>query len=190
MSGEVAKRDLEQRLTDRIMETLREPGPGFSFVGRQVHLEVGGDDFYIDLLFFHVEQLRYYVFDGTGPGRHGIRWKGGGGTAPRLGNCGAVPLAGCLQRRTGNRGNAGALLGAGTETSLSEGRQLNESCLGVVANSFPDSDRAPSAGSFALAAGSAPPRLKVSCCSNAEIRSLGGATGHRSGHLSVRPATR
>jgi predicted nuclease of restriction endonuclease-like (RecB) superfamily len=63
LSGEVAERDLEQRLTDQIVETLRELGPGFAFVGRQVHLEVNGDDFYVDLLFFHVEQLRYYVIE-------------------------------------------------------------------------------------------------------------------------------
>jgi hypothetical protein len=48
---------------DRIVDTLRELGPGFAFVGRQVHLEVEGDDFYIDLLFFHVEQLRYFVIE-------------------------------------------------------------------------------------------------------------------------------
>lgn len=63
LSGEVAERDLEQALMDRITETLREMGPGFAFVGRQVHFDVGGDDFYIDLLFFHVEQLRYYVVE-------------------------------------------------------------------------------------------------------------------------------
>jgi predicted nuclease of restriction endonuclease-like (RecB) superfamily len=63
LSGQVAERDLEQALTDRIVDTLRELGPGFAFVGRQVHVEVGGDDFYIDLLFFHVEQLRYYVIE-------------------------------------------------------------------------------------------------------------------------------
>ncbi len=63
LSGEVAERDVEQALTDRIMETLRELGPGFAFVGRQVHFEVGGDDYYIDLLFFHVEQLRYFVIE-------------------------------------------------------------------------------------------------------------------------------
>lgn len=63
LSGEVAERDLEQALMDRIVETLRELGPGFAFVGRQVHLEVDGDDFYIDLLFFHVEQLRYFVIE-------------------------------------------------------------------------------------------------------------------------------
>jgi len=63
LSGEVAERDLEQALMDRIVETLREMGPGFAFVGRQVHLEVDGDDFYLDLLFFHVEQLRYFVIE-------------------------------------------------------------------------------------------------------------------------------
>jgi predicted nuclease of restriction endonuclease-like (RecB) superfamily len=31
---ETAERDLEQALSDRIVETLREPGPGFAFVGR------------------------------------------------------------------------------------------------------------------------------------------------------------
>lgn len=63
LSGQVAERDLEQALTDRIVETLRELGPGFAFVGRQVHFEVGDDDYYIDLLFFHVEQLRYFVVE-------------------------------------------------------------------------------------------------------------------------------
>lgn len=63
LSGAVAERDLEQALMDRITETLRELGHGFAFVGRQVHLEVDGDDFYIDLLFFHVEQLRYFVIE-------------------------------------------------------------------------------------------------------------------------------
>lgn len=34
---------MEQRLTDRIVETLRELGPGFAFVGRQVHMQGGGE---------------------------------------------------------------------------------------------------------------------------------------------------
>lgn len=45
LSVGVAERDLEQALLGRIVETLQELGPGFSFVGQQVHLEVGGDDF-------------------------------------------------------------------------------------------------------------------------------------------------
>lgn len=63
LSGQVAEWDLEQALTERIVETLQELGPGFAFVGRQVHCEVGDDDFYIDLLLFHVEQLRYFVVE-------------------------------------------------------------------------------------------------------------------------------
>ncbi|MGM0931101.1 MAG: PDDEXK nuclease domain-containing protein [Actinomycetota bacterium] len=63
LTGQVAERDLEQALMDRITDTLREMGPGFAFVGRQVHFDVGGDDFYLDLLFFHVEQLRYFVIE-------------------------------------------------------------------------------------------------------------------------------
>jgi predicted nuclease of restriction endonuclease-like (RecB) superfamily len=63
LSGEVAERDLENALTSRITETLRELGPGFSFVGRQVHFDVDGDDYYVDLLFFHIEQLRYVVIE-------------------------------------------------------------------------------------------------------------------------------
>lgn len=63
LSGEVAERDLETALTSRITETLQELGPGFSFVGRQVHFDVDGDDYYLDLLFFHIEQLRYVVIE-------------------------------------------------------------------------------------------------------------------------------
>lgn len=63
LSGEVAERDLENALTSRITETLRELGPGFSFVGRQVHFDVDGDDYYVALLFFHIEQLRYVVIE-------------------------------------------------------------------------------------------------------------------------------
>jgi predicted nuclease of restriction endonuclease-like (RecB) superfamily len=63
LSGEVAERDLENALTSRITETLRELGPGFAFVGRQVHFDVDGDDFYVDMLFFHIEQLRYVVIE-------------------------------------------------------------------------------------------------------------------------------
>lgn len=61
LSGEVAERELENALTSRITETLQELGPGFSFVGRQIHFDVDGDDYYVGLLFFHIEQLRHVV---------------------------------------------------------------------------------------------------------------------------------
>ncbi|SEB55409.1 Predicted nuclease of restriction endonuclease-like (RecB) superfamily, DUF1016 family [Paramicrobacterium humi] len=63
VDGDASERELEQRMVDRILDTMRELGPGFAFVGRQVHFDIDGDDFYIDLLFFHVEQLRYVVIE-------------------------------------------------------------------------------------------------------------------------------
>ena len=58
-----AERELEQSLVDKIQHTLSELGTGFSFVGRQVPLAVEGEEFMLDLLFFHVEQLRYVVVE-------------------------------------------------------------------------------------------------------------------------------
>ena len=52
--------EIERQLTEHIQNFLLELGQGFAFVGRQIHLEVGGDDFYIDLLFYHLK-LRCYV---------------------------------------------------------------------------------------------------------------------------------
>ncbi|HZJ04121.1 MAG TPA: PDDEXK nuclease domain-containing protein [Nocardioidaceae bacterium] len=63
LSGRVAERDLERALVARLRDTLLELGTGFSFVGQQVHLDVGGDDFYIDLLFFNIPQVRYVVVE-------------------------------------------------------------------------------------------------------------------------------
>ena len=54
------ERDIENALTEHISQFLLELGAGFAFVGRQVHLEVGEQDFYIDLLFYHLK-LRCYV---------------------------------------------------------------------------------------------------------------------------------
>ena len=43
-----------------VTKLLLELGTGFAFLGNQYHLNVGGDDFYIDLLFYNLN-LRYYV---------------------------------------------------------------------------------------------------------------------------------
>ncbi|MFE4833735.1 PDDEXK nuclease domain-containing protein [Arthrobacter sp. NPDC056691] len=74
LSGEVAERDLENALTSRITETLQELGPGFSFVGRQVHFDVDGDDYYVDLLFFHIEQLRFNCTKTLQLAKHKLGW--------------------------------------------------------------------------------------------------------------------
>jgi predicted nuclease of restriction endonuclease-like (RecB) superfamily len=60
LSREASERDIEQGLTQHITRFLLELGAGFAFVGRQVHIEVAGDDFFIDLLFYHLK-LRCYV---------------------------------------------------------------------------------------------------------------------------------
>ena len=52
--------ELEKKLMEHIQKFLLELGQGFAFVGRQVHLELGGDDFYLDLLFYHLK-LRCFV---------------------------------------------------------------------------------------------------------------------------------
>ena len=54
------EREVEQALVDHVQKFLLELGAGFAFVGRQVHLEVGDSDFYLDLLFYHLK-LRCYV---------------------------------------------------------------------------------------------------------------------------------
>lgn len=54
------EREVEQALADHIQRFLLELGAGFAFMGRQVHLEVEDQDFYLDLLFYHVK-LRCYV---------------------------------------------------------------------------------------------------------------------------------
>ena len=59
--GEQAQeREIEHALVKHVTEFLLELGAGFAFVGRQVLLDVGGEEFFIDLLFYHLK-LRCYV---------------------------------------------------------------------------------------------------------------------------------
>ncbi|MFO0655101.1 MAG: PDDEXK nuclease domain-containing protein [Polyangia bacterium] len=60
LSGDVSERRLERALVEKIRSFLLELGVGFAFVGNQVHLEVDGEDFYLDMLFYHL-RLRCYV---------------------------------------------------------------------------------------------------------------------------------
>lgn len=60
LTDEAQERDVEQSLVKHVTEFLLELGAGFAFVGRQVLLDVGGDEFFIDLLFYHLK-LRCYV---------------------------------------------------------------------------------------------------------------------------------
>jgi predicted nuclease of restriction endonuclease-like (RecB) superfamily len=60
---DAAERDLERGLIDHIRKFLLELGAGFAFVGQQVPLEVDGEDFYLDLLFYHLRLRCYVVID-------------------------------------------------------------------------------------------------------------------------------
>jgi predicted nuclease of restriction endonuclease-like (RecB) superfamily len=55
--------EVEQALVAHIQRFLLELGTGFAFVGRQIPLEVGGQDYPLDLLFYHLRLRRYVVIE-------------------------------------------------------------------------------------------------------------------------------
>lgn len=57
------ERDLERGLVEHVQKLLLEMGAGFAFVGRQVPVEVGDEDFYLDLLFYHLRLRCFVVVD-------------------------------------------------------------------------------------------------------------------------------
>lgn len=57
------ERAVEDALVAQVEKFLLELGAGFALVGRQVHLEVGGQDFYLDLLFYHLKLRCFVVID-------------------------------------------------------------------------------------------------------------------------------
>jgi predicted nuclease of restriction endonuclease-like (RecB) superfamily len=63
LHSQAAERELEHGLLAHIRKFLIELGAGFAFVGQQVHLPVDGEDFYIDLLFYHLKLRCYIVID-------------------------------------------------------------------------------------------------------------------------------
>ncbi len=60
---EADERAIESAIVQHITRFLLELGAGFAYVGRQVHIEVGGDDFFIDLLFYHLKLHCYVVVE-------------------------------------------------------------------------------------------------------------------------------
>jgi predicted nuclease of restriction endonuclease-like (RecB) superfamily len=57
------EREVEQALVDHIQRFMIELGNGFAFVGRQVHVAVGGTDHFLDLLFYHLKLRRFVVVE-------------------------------------------------------------------------------------------------------------------------------
>lgn len=63
MTAPFNERDVERQLTQHITQFLLELGKGFAFIGRQYPLEVAGNDYFIDLLFYHVTLKCYVVVE-------------------------------------------------------------------------------------------------------------------------------
>lgn len=57
------ERDIENRLAERMTEFLLELGHGFAYVGRQYNVVVDGDDYYIDILMYHLKLHCYVVVE-------------------------------------------------------------------------------------------------------------------------------
>ena len=57
------EKDLEEALINNITKVLLEFGRGFAFVGHQYHIEVAGEDYYIDLLFYNIKLKCYVVIE-------------------------------------------------------------------------------------------------------------------------------
>lgn len=63
LKNEYKEKELESAMLNRIKDVLIELGKGFSFVGNQYKIIVGGKEFFIDLLFYHLELRRYVVVE-------------------------------------------------------------------------------------------------------------------------------
>jgi predicted nuclease of restriction endonuclease-like (RecB) superfamily len=63
MAENLSERELERGLLEHLRSLILELGKGFAFVGSQYHLEVGGQDFYLDLLFYHLRLRCFVVID-------------------------------------------------------------------------------------------------------------------------------
>ncbi len=63
LTNEAQERDLERGLLEHLRQFLIELGTGFAFIGSQVPLEVGGEDFRLDLLFYHLKLRCFCVID-------------------------------------------------------------------------------------------------------------------------------
>ncbi|MBW3599948.1 MAG: DUF1016 family protein [Planctomycetes bacterium] len=63
LADEVRETELQRELLDHLRDFLIELGVGFAFVGSNVHLDVGSEDFYLDLLFYHLKLRCFVVID-------------------------------------------------------------------------------------------------------------------------------
>ena len=63
LTDDTREREIENALLAHLREFLIELGNGFAFVGNQYRLAIGDEDYYIDLLFYHLKLRSYFVID-------------------------------------------------------------------------------------------------------------------------------
>lgn len=63
LSKEAKEKDLQNALLDNITKFLMELGYGFAFLGKQKLLTIGGDDFFVDLVFYHTKLHCYFIVE-------------------------------------------------------------------------------------------------------------------------------
>ncbi len=63
LGDEASERAVEDKLTKQITSFILELGAGFAYMGRQFKLEVGGQEYFLDLVFYHVKLKRYVVIE-------------------------------------------------------------------------------------------------------------------------------
>ncbi len=57
------EQELERGLVDNLEKLILELGQGFAFIGRQYHIEIAGDDYYLDMLFYHIKLRCFCVVE-------------------------------------------------------------------------------------------------------------------------------
>lgn len=63
LTDDYIEQELEIGLVNNIEKLILELGQGFAFIGRQYHLEIAGDDYYLDMLFYHIKMRAFCVVE-------------------------------------------------------------------------------------------------------------------------------
>lgn len=63
LENDYVEQELERGLVDNLEKLILELGRGFAYIGRQYHLEIAGDDYYLDMLFYHIKLRCFCVVE-------------------------------------------------------------------------------------------------------------------------------
>jgi predicted nuclease of restriction endonuclease-like (RecB) superfamily len=63
LTNDYVEKELERGLIDNLEKLILELGQGFAFIGRQYHIEIAGDDYYLDMLFYHIKLRCFCVVE-------------------------------------------------------------------------------------------------------------------------------